>query len=29
MPETYREEKYIKQNCSPSWTYLQDELRGC
>jgi len=23
MPETCTEEKYIKQNCAPSWTYLQ------
>ena len=25
MPETCRKRnKYIKQNCAPSWTYLQD-----
>jgi len=27
MPETYREEKrnkYMKQNCVSSWTYLRD-----
>ena len=24
MPETKEINKYIKQNCAPSWTYLRD-----
>ena len=26
MPKTCREVKYVKQNCAPSWTYLEDEM---
>ena len=32
MPETRREgqlNKYIKQNCAPSWIYLRDYTTGC